>query len=137
VGTIMRTAHALGAAGLVALPGTAELTNPKVVRGSMGSLFHLRAAAASAQEFLDWASAKGVDVWTTDANGTPLGRSEPGGRAARPPLALVLGNEGAGTSAIIDAVARRRIAIPLVPGAESLNVAVAAGILLHEVLRDD
>ena len=137
VGTMMRTAHALGAAGLVGLTGTAELTNPKVVRGSMGSLFHLRAVEASAQEFLDWASAKGVEVWTTDAKGTPLGRSTPGGRAARPPLALVLGNEGAGTSAMIDGVARRRIAIPLVPGAESLNVAVAAGILLHEVMRDD
>jgi RNA methyltransferase, TrmH family len=48
----------------------------------------------------------------------------------------VLGNEGAGVSATIDAVARRRVSIPLAPGVESLNVAVAAGILLHEVTRD-
>jgi TrmH family RNA methyltransferase len=48
----------------------------------------------------------------------------------------VLGNEGAGVSAQIGAAARRRVAIPLAPGVESLNVAVAAGILLHEVTRD-
>jgi TrmH family RNA methyltransferase len=137
VGTMMRTAHALGATALIALPGTAELTNPKVVRGSMGSLFHLRAVEVSTQQFVDWVSAKGVEVWTTAADGIPLRRSTLGARARRPPIALVLGNEGAGISAVIDGVARRRIAIPLAPGAESLNVAVAAGILLHEVLRDD
>ena len=49
----------------------------------------------------------------------------------------MLGNEGAGISAPIEAVGRRRVAIALAPGAESLNVAVAAGILLHEALRDD
>ena len=59
-----------------------------------------------------------------------------GGGASRPPLALVLGNEGAGVSATIGAAARRRLSIPLASGAESLNVAVAAGILLHEVTRD-
>jgi len=137
VGTILRTAHALGAAGLVALPGTAELTNPKVVRGSMGSLFHLRAVEASTQEFLEWVTGKGVEVWTSAADGTPLTRTLSESRARRPPVALVLGNEGAGISSAIEAVGRRRVGIVLRPGAESLNVAVAAGILLHEALRDD
>ena len=137
VGTILRTAHALGAAGLVALPGTAELTNPKVVRGSMGSLFHLRAVEASTQEFLEWVTGKGVEVWTSAADGTPLARSLSESRARRPPVALVLGNEGAGISSAIEAVGRRRVGIVLQLGAESLNVAVAAGILLHEALRDD
>ncbi len=137
VGTILRTAHALGAAGLVALPGTAELTNPKVVRGSMGSLFHLRAVETSTQEFLEWVTGKGVEVWISAADGTPLARSPSGSRARRPPVALVLGNEGAGISSAIEAVGQRRVGIALGPGAESLNVAVAAGILLHEALRDD
>jgi TrmH family RNA methyltransferase len=137
VGTILRTAHALGAAGLVALPGTAELTNSKVVRGSMGSLFRLRATEVSSQAFLEWASAKGVGIWTAAADGTSLPRSAPGTRATRPAVALVFGNEGAGVSAAVEAAARRRIAIPLAAGAESLNVGVAAGILLYEVLRDD
>ena len=54
----------------------------------------------------------------------------------RAPVALVGGTEGAGVSPAIAAAARRRLGIPLAPGAESLNVAVAAGILLHEVMRD-
>ena len=116
VGTILRTAHALGAAGLVALPGTAELTNPKVVRGSMGSLFHLRAVETSTQEFLEWVTGKGVEVWISAADGTPLARSPSGSRARRPPVALVLGNEGAGISSAIEAVGQRRVAIALAAG---------------------
>ena len=137
VGTMLRTAHGLGAVGVVALAGTAELTNSKVVRGSMGSLFRLPAAEASADDFLAWAAERGVEIWTTDAGGAPLQRGRAGTRATRAPIALVVGNEGAGTSPAIDAVARRKVAVPLAAGVESLNVAVAAGILLHEVLRDD
>ena len=51
------------------------------------------------------------------------------------PVAVIVGNEGAGIRPHLNAMAARRVAIPLVAGAESLNVAVAAGILLHEVLR--
>jgi TrmH family RNA methyltransferase len=50
-------------------------------------------------------------------------------------IAVIVGNEGAGIRPALNAVAARRVAIPLAQGAESLNVAVAAGILLHEVLR--
>lgn len=137
VGTMLRTALALGAGGLVALPGTAELANPKVMRGSMGALFRLGSVAASSADFLEWARGAGMQVWVASASGEPLGRAEPQTRARRPPLALVVGNEGAGISAAIDAAAERRIAIPITTGVDSLNVAVAAGILLHEVLRDD
>ena len=137
VGTMLRTALGLGAAGLVALSGTAELANPKVVRGSMGALFRLRAVEASPGEFLEWARGAGVRLWVASAKGLPLRRSALDAPARRPPVALVLGNEGAGTSPAIEAAAEHRIAIPLAPGVESLNVAVAAGILLYEVLRDD
>ncbi len=137
VGTMLRTALGLGATGLVALSGTAELANPKVVRGSMGALFRLPAVEAPMQDFLEWASRAGVGIWTTASNGTPLRRSSLDPRERRPPVALVVGNEGAGTGSAMDSAAQRRIAIPLAPGVESLNVAVAAGILLYEVLRDD
>jgi TrmH family RNA methyltransferase len=133
VGTMLRTALGLGAAGVVALKGTAELTNPKVLRGSMGAAFRLPAVSADTAAFLAWAEAHGVELWVTAADGEPLGSR--GGRAARAPLALVLGNEGAGVSPALGAAASRRVAIPLGPGVESLNVAVAAGILLHEVMR--
>ena len=132
VGTMLRTALALGASGVVALKGTAELTNPKVLRGSMGAAFRLPAAAAHVDEFLAWAKARGVEVIVAAADGAPLGRW----RRGPAPIALVVGNEGAGVGPALAAVAARRVAIPLASTVESLNVAVAAGILLYEVMRD-
>jgi RNA methyltransferase, TrmH family len=134
VGTILRTAHGLGAAGVVALPGTAELGNSKVVRGSMGALFRLPAVTSEAEEFLAWAKQSGVELWTTATEGEPVNRLI-GQGSDRPTIALVLGNEGAGVSPALASAARRRVAIPLASGVESLNVAVAAGILLYEVSR--
>jgi RNA methyltransferase, TrmH family len=133
VGTILRSALGLGASGVVALKGTAELTSPKVVRGSMGALFRLPAVAADAETFLAWARARGIDVWVAAANGVPL---EPGaGREHAAAVALVVGNEGAGVGPSLDAAASRRVAIRLARGAESLNVAIAAALLLREVAR--
>ncbi|HEU5357482.1 MAG TPA: RNA methyltransferase [Gemmatimonadales bacterium] len=131
VGTIARTALALGAAGLVALPGTADLLNPKALRGSMGALFRLPAVHAADAECLDWLTAGGVALWVTDANGEDIRRIGP----PTAPVALVLGNEGAGIRADLLAAGMRRVSIPIAQEAESLNVAVAAGILLHEVTR--
>jgi RNA methyltransferase, TrmH family len=133
VGTMLRTALGLGASGAVALKGTAELTSPKVIRGSMGALFRLPSVASDAEEFLRWAREHEVRILVTAADGEPL-RAE---RGSRGPVAVVVGNEGAGVGATMAAAADRRLAIPLAPGAESLNVAVAAGIFLHEVTRAD
>jgi len=132
VGTMLRTALALGAAGVVALPGTADLSNPKVIRGSMGALFRLPCVATDADTLSIWAGNHGAGVWVTAAGGPPVPR---GARTA--PLLLVLGNEGAGVGDTMIARATGRVGIPLAPGAESLNVAIAAGILLYEVLRAD
>jgi len=131
VGAIARTALALGAKGIIALRGTAELTNPKVLRGSMGAVFRLPAVSAGDEDFLAWAAESGAAIWVTDSAG-----ERPGGQRLTSPVALVLGNEGAGIRPALEAVASRRLAIPLQGGVESLNVAVAAGILLHEVQRD-
>jgi len=129
-GTILRTALGLGAAGVIALPGTAELTNPKVVRGSMGALFRLPAVSLDRNEFLDWAREHSVRILAAEMSGTPIG-----GLTTVGPVAVVLGNEGAGLSPELRR-AGQAVAIPIKPGAESLNVAVAAGILLYEVLRE-
>jgi len=131
VGTILRTTLGLGGAGVVALKGTADLHNTKVLRGSMGALFRLPAVATDAADYLAWAKSTGLDTWVTAADGEPLGK----GSRADHPVALVLGNEGAGVGAALSEAAHRRVAIPLGPGVESLNVAVAAGILLYEVRR--
>jgi TrmH family RNA methyltransferase len=135
VGTILRTAHGLGAVGVVALPGTAELGNTKVIRGSMGALFRLPAVSSQAEDFLAWAKRSGMELWTTAVDGEPVNRIVGPGRD-RPPIGLVLGNEGAGVSSALASAAHRRVSIPLASGVESLNVAIAAGILLYEVSRD-
>ena len=135
VGTILRSALGLGAAGVVALKGTAELTSPKVMRGSVGALFRLPAVSSDAETLLAWLGGRGVELWTTAADGEPL---EPGRARDHPgAVAMVLGNEGAGVSEALAAAASRRVAIRLLPGAESLNVAIAAAILLREVARVD
>jgi TrmH family RNA methyltransferase len=134
VGTMLRTAQALGAAGVVALKGTAEITNPKVIRGSMGALFRMPSVSTDESAFLEWSRASRLTIWVTAADGVPLDRPDRPDLPDR--LALVAGNEGAGVGPGLSAEAQRRVAIRLVPGAESLNVAIAAAILLHEVLRD-
>ena len=93
VGTMLRTALALGAAGVVALKGTADLTNPKVLRGSMGAAFRLPAVAADVDVFLAWAGATGVELgWPPPTASRSAGR-----RRRRPgPVALVVGERGRG-----------------------------------------
>lgn len=129
-GGMLRTALALGAAGVVALEGTVELANPKAVRASMGACFRLPAPAVPHARFLAWVAEEGLELWVADASGDPI--AAPAGER---PVALVVGNEGAGVSPAIAAAATRTVAIPIAAGAESLNVGVAAGILLHMVSR--
>ncbi|NOT08236.1 MAG: RNA methyltransferase [Gemmatimonadales bacterium] len=129
VGTMVRTAFALGAAGVIALPGTAELTNPKTLRATMGGAFRLPYLSLDEAAFRNWARDKGVKVLIAAAGGTAVA----GFRGAI--LAVVVGNEGAGVRPSLDGWADGRVGIPIRDGAESLNVGVAAGILLHEVTR--
>ncbi len=128
VGTIARTALAFGGAGLVALPGTVDLANPKAVRAAAGALFRVPHLHADRDTLLDWLHRRGVAVWATTMDGEPLTRDVP-----EAVVALVLGNEGAGIDSALLAAAARRVSIPIRPDAESLNVAVAAGILLHHL----
>ena len=133
VGTAVRTAWALGAAGVVALPGTAELTNPKVLRGAMGATFRLPCVAAAPEEFFAWLADRKGELWAAAAGGESLSLLTPHSSRL---TAVAVGNEGAGLSPAVEAAAARKVSIPMRPGAESLNVGVAAGILLHELLHD-
>jgi RNA methyltransferase, TrmH family len=137
VGTLIRTAHALGAAGTVVLRGTADPTSPKALRGAMGATFRHPVVALDDAAFVAWARRSGVTLWAAAADGVPLARAlaAPQGPPRAGPVAVIVGNEGAGIRPQLNAVAAQRVAIPLAPGAESLNVAVAAGILLYEVTR--
>ena len=133
VGTMIRTAFALGAYLTVALEGTADVRSPKVVRGSMGALFRHQVAVAGFDEWRGWAARNRLATWVAGMAG---GRPDQAG-AAPPPadLALVIGNEGQGARAEWRDVPHRDVTIPMPGGAESLNAAVAAGILLYEVAR--
>lgn len=130
VGTLLRTAFALGIPGAILLPGTADLRNPKVLRGAMGATFRLPTVLTTDDEFAAWTRKHQVTVWAAASEGKALART-----AVPERLALVVGNEGAGVRPFIRELSRQRVAIPLARGAESLNVAVAAGILLYEVCR--
>jgi len=134
VGTMLRTALGLGAVGVVALKGTADLTNPKVIRSAMGSSFRLPAVSATPEEFVAWARLQRSEIWVADTNGENPDRLVQTSPEAAP-IALVLGNEGAGVSQTLELAATRRVAIPLSSAVESLNVAVSAGILLYELTR--
>jgi len=131
VGSVIRTAHALGATGVLALESTSDPRGWKVLRGSMGSVFHLPVGRGSLAEALDLARRRGLTVAAGVArSGDPVDQTVP-----VPPLLLLAGNEGAG---LPDAVARgvdRRLQVPMRAGVESLNVAVSTALMLWEVRR--
>ena len=128
VGTIVRTAAALGADATIALPGTVDLWNAKVVRSAMGAHFHHRAFHASWEELGAYCASGSVALWCADAGGAPVSEAVAPAR-----LALAVGNEGGGLSPQVRAAAAGVVSLPISSAVESLNVAVAAGILLYEL----
>jgi RNA methyltransferase, TrmH family len=128
VGTIIRTAEALGITATYALPGTVDLWNPKVVRSGMGSHFRHPCIVGTWDELDAFRASRAFSLWGADASGTPLATD---GLPDR--LALIVGNEGAGLSAESSARLDRTVALPISANVESLNVAVATGILLYEL----
>ena len=137
LGTIIRTADALGAAGLVITGHGAHLYDPRTVRASVGSLFALPIATApSHQAIVDWvdgwrAASRALAVLATDEVGDLVldGTAE-----LSPPALLMLGTERTGLSKGLRELADHTVAIPMTGSATSLNVAVAHGIVLHALL---
>ncbi len=128
VGTLICTADAAGAAGVVLLTPSVDLYDPKTLRGSMGSLFNLPVIAQDDPETLfDWIKTRELRLIGADAaRGTAWsGFAWPAGAA------LVLGNEAQGVSDDVAARIENWVALPLYGRAESLNVAVAGGILMY------
>ena len=134
LGTIIRTANAAGAAGVVLVGQTTDPFDPAAVKASMGALFTLPVAhAATPAEFFGWAAAAGVTVVTTSARAGQIFWD-----ASYPrPLALLLGAEGAGLPSEVLARGDRQVQIPMSGTAESLNLAVATGLLLYQARRPE
>lgn len=130
VGTILRTSAALGSDATIALPGTVDLWNAKVIRAAMGASFHYVAFHAAADDLLSFLDREGAELWGADVAGEPVGTTNPPKR-----LALAVGNEGAGLSSSLRERATRLVSLPITGNVESLNVSVAAGILLYELRK--
>ncbi len=131
VGTVVRTAAALGVTATIALPGTVDVWNAKVVRSAMGALFTHPVISASWDACQAFLTEQGAPCWAADMVGQSIESLDRSVLPAR--LALVVSNEGAGLSPRIEAAVAMRLSIPMAPGTESLNVAVATGILLQAV----
>jgi len=133
VGTIVRTAAWFGADAVVAGTGTAGLFHPKVMRAAAGGQWDVACARTDRlADTLDTLRRSGLSISGADLHGTPADAWQP-----RRPSALVLGSEAHGLSAAVLDRLDTPVAIPGAPdrrAAESLNVAVAAGILVYEWL---
>jgi TrmH family RNA methyltransferase len=125
VGTLLRTAAALGADATCVLPGTVDPWNAKVVRSAVGIQLGHPTIECTMDALMEFLRGQGIPLWGADLGGTSIDALVAPAR-----LALVVGNEGAGLAPAVRAACAERVTLPMAPGAESLNVAVAAGITL-------
>ena len=125
VGTILRTAAAFDVTATIALPGTVDLWNAKVVRSAMGSHFIHATIFSTVDALASFLGQRRIPLWGADAAGTPVPEL-----AVPAQWALAVGNEGAGLSSATQALVTQTVALPISAAVESLNVAVATGILL-------
>jgi RNA methyltransferase, TrmH family len=131
LGTILRSAEAFGASGVICLPGTVSPWNPKATRASAGSVFRLPWLAASEQDCLDHLRNAGIRTLAAMAHeAQPIGETN-----LVEPTAFVIGSEGSGLAPGFAAKCDALITIPCPGPVESLNAAVAASVLLYEASR--
>ena len=131
LGTILRSAEAFGAAGVLLGEGTVSPFNSKVVRGSAGSIFRLPVVRVKLANVLPELRQKSVRVVATSSHkGVPL----PDANLATP-IAILVGGEGGGVPRDLLSKAEEIVAIPHAPQVESLNAGVAASIVLYEAAR--
>jgi TrmH family RNA methyltransferase len=129
VGAILRTIDAVGASGLLLLDGGVDALHPAAVRAGMGAVFHKPIVSAPFDDFLVWARAGGYRLIATSARGRDNYRAA----NFAPPLALLLGSEREGLSAAQIAAGDELVRLPMHGRITSLNLAVAAGVLLYAV----
>jgi TrmH family RNA methyltransferase len=132
VGAIVRCAEAFGVAGVVLTPESAWPFSPRALRASAGSALRVPIVPrVPAAEAVAWARASGACLAGAEAHGGEA----PAAAAKVRPLVLVLGSEGHGISPEVEAALDRRLTLPLGGRVESLNAAVAAGLLLFVLSR--
>ena len=132
LGTVLRSAEAAGAAGVICCEGTVDVYNPKSVRASAGSLFHVQVVSGGDPvEVLstlgDWGLQR---MATRPAGGTPYFRAD-----LTRPSAIALGNEASGLPAEVEELVDEVVTIPMAGRGDSLNVGMAAAVLCFEAAR--
>lgn len=133
LGTIIRTADATGCAGVVLVGETSDPFAPAAVKASMGSLFAVDVVhVPEPEDFLGWARERGVHVVATSGSADQDYRE----LTCPTPLAVLFGAEGPGLPAELLRRSAQQVRIPMVGTAESLNLAVAAGVMMYELRRD-
>ena len=131
LGTILRTIDAVGASGLLLLDSGVDPYHPSAARASLGSLFSVPLAVATFAEFAGWAASHAYHLYGTSAHGDIDYLAVP--RYERPAI-LLLGSETIGLTPDQTAVCERLIRLPMRGRATSLNLAVAAGVMLYSML---
>jgi RNA methyltransferase, TrmH family len=132
VGAILRTAEAAGVTGIITTAGTADPLSPKSLRGAMGSTFRLPIwPEAQFEDAIAWCRTRGIRTFGANAKA----QNSYAAVDWYEPSALVMGTESAGLSRDDLALVDKAVSIPMKGETESLNVAVAAGIILYEAQR--
>lgn len=133
LGTIIRSAHASGAKGVILNNGTVDLFNEKTLRSTMGSIFKVPVIIDKDLSLLRELKEKGFKVvgssLSTNDNFFDID--------LRDKIIIVVGNEGRGMSSEIEQLCNKLVKIPMPGNAESLNVAIAASIMMFEVVRQN
>lgn len=133
VGTIIRTADAAGFDGVLLSTQCADVFSPKVLRATMGSVFRMGIRVTDdLPGVLAQMAQEGASVLSSQLDGMPFYQRESVGER----FVLVIGSEGNGVTDEVKAVATHKVKLPMHGGAESLNAAVAAGIMMYELTRD-
>lgn len=131
LGTILRTADAVGVDGLILADKCTDLFNPNVVRASVGTLFSVPVAEATSDEAIAWLKSNGIKILAA----TPHTQNDYTDVDLTVPLAIVLGTEQLGLSEKWMEQADIKVKIPMLGVADSLNVSTAGSVLLYEALR--
>ena len=133
VGTIIRTADAAGFDGVLLSQQCADVFSPKVLRATMGSIFRMGIRVTDdLPGLLSQMVQEGASVLSSQLNGEPFYQRSP----LNERFVLVIGSEGNGVTDEVKAVATHKVKLPMRGGAESLNAAVAAGIMMYELTRE-
>jgi TrmH family RNA methyltransferase len=129
LGTILRTVHAVGAAGVILIGAACDPYSRECVRATMGSIFAVPLVKTAREDFLSWRKS-----WRGDVVGTHLSAGADFRKASyKAPTLLIMGSEGPGLTPELAAACSRLVKIPMAGGTDSLNLAVATALMLYQI----